>query len=96
MHSRPDPWVAASLKRKDCGQGTDQAPGQRGDSSALCPAHCACVWSPQECCLCNLRGGALQMTTDQRWVEGPSPPRASISEWGRAGGANLRLFPEVP
>uniref|UniRef100_A0A8C9MWW9 Lysine-specific demethylase 4B n=1 Tax=Serinus canaria TaxID=9135 RepID=A0A8C9MWW9_SERCA len=23
---------------------------------------------PQECCLCNLRGGALQMTTDGRWV----------------------------
>uniref|UniRef100_A0A8C3V252 [histone H3]-trimethyl-L-lysine(9) demethylase n=1 Tax=Catharus ustulatus TaxID=91951 RepID=A0A8C3V252_CATUS len=22
----------------------------------------------QECCLCNLRGGALQMTTDGRWV----------------------------
>uniref|UniRef100_A0A803VD93 Lysine-specific demethylase 4B n=1 Tax=Ficedula albicollis TaxID=59894 RepID=A0A803VD93_FICAL len=29
---------------------------------------CTRVPSWQECCLCNLRGGALQMTTDGRWV----------------------------
>uniref|UniRef100_A0A8C4VX25 Lysine-specific demethylase 4B n=1 Tax=Gopherus evgoodei TaxID=1825980 RepID=A0A8C4VX25_9SAUR len=29
-----------------------------------------CIWtlSGRDCCLCNLRGGALQMTTDGRWI----------------------------
>ncbi|KAM5192184.1 lysine-specific demethylase 4B isoform 2-T2 [Mantella aurantiaca] len=32
-----------------------------------CSRCAACEWSA-ECCLCNLRGGALQVTTDKRWV----------------------------
>ncbi|OWK12188.1 hypothetical protein Celaphus_00003301 [Cervus elaphus hippelaphus] len=35
-----------------------------GWTCSRCTAH---AWTA-ECCLCNLRGGALQMTTDRRWV----------------------------
>uniref|UniRef100_A0A7J7TA37 [histone H3]-trimethyl-L-lysine(9) demethylase n=1 Tax=Pipistrellus kuhlii TaxID=59472 RepID=A0A7J7TA37_PIPKU len=35
-----------------------------GWTCSRCTAH---AWTA-ECCLCNLRGGALQMTTDKRWV----------------------------
>ncbi|KAM4807579.1 lysine-specific demethylase 4B-like isoform 2-T2 [Rhinophrynus dorsalis] len=31
-------------------------------------AVCAIFSCRQDCCLCNLRGGALQITTDKRWV----------------------------
>ncbi|RMC01003.1 hypothetical protein DUI87_22690 [Hirundo rustica rustica] len=41
-------------------------------AAALSEPYCAVctLFYPynQECCLCNLRGGALQMTTDGRWV----------------------------
>lgn len=40
--------------------------------------------SPQECCLCNLRGGALQTTTDRRWVRRlPERPNARWVLGGR-------------
>ncbi|KAM4708756.1 lysine-specific demethylase 4B-like [Discoglossus pictus] len=32
-----------------------------------CSRCTACAWTA-DCCLCNLRGGALQITTDKRWV----------------------------
>ncbi|KAM8939760.1 lysine-specific demethylase 4B [Pelodytes ibericus] len=32
-----------------------------------CSRCSACAWTA-DCCLCNLRGGALHCTTDQRWV----------------------------
>ncbi|KAK1152558.1 lysine-specific demethylase 4B-like isoform X1 [Acipenser oxyrinchus oxyrinchus] len=32
-----------------------------------CSRCTACAWTV-DCCLCNLRGGALQMTVDRRWV----------------------------
>uniref|UniRef100_A0A673V1L6 Lysine-specific demethylase 4B n=1 Tax=Suricata suricatta TaxID=37032 RepID=A0A673V1L6_SURSU len=35
-----------------------------GWTCSRCTAH---AWTA-ECCLCNLRGGALQMTTDRRWI----------------------------
>uniref|UniRef100_A0A8D1XS34 Lysine-specific demethylase 4B n=1 Tax=Sus scrofa TaxID=9823 RepID=A0A8D1XS34_PIG len=35
-----------------------------GWTCSRCAAH---AWTA-ECCLCNLRGGALQMTTDRRWI----------------------------
>nr|XP_054105373.1 lysine-specific demethylase 4B isoform X2 [Callithrix jacchus] len=35
-----------------------------GWTCSRCSAH---AWTA-ECCLCNLRGGALQMTTDRRWI----------------------------
>lgn len=35
-----------------------------GWTCSRCTAH---AWTA-ECCLCNLRGGALQMTTDNRWI----------------------------
>ncbi|KAF6306446.1 lysine demethylase 4B [Rhinolophus ferrumequinum] len=35
-----------------------------GWTCSRCAAH---AWTA-ECCLCNLRGGALQMTTDKRWI----------------------------
>ncbi|KAG8454510.1 hypothetical protein GDO86_000938 [Hymenochirus boettgeri] len=33
----------------------------------ICLRCSACAWTA-DCCLCNLRGGALQNTTDNRWV----------------------------
>ncbi|XP_063771110.1 lysine-specific demethylase 4B isoform X2 [Pseudophryne corroboree] len=33
----------------------------------ICSRCSVCAWNA-ECCLCNLRGGALQITTDKRWV----------------------------
>lgn len=35
-----------------------------GWTCSRCAAH---AWTA-ECCLCNLRGGALQVTTDRRWI----------------------------
>uniref|UniRef100_A0A8C8ZZM5 Lysine-specific demethylase 4B n=1 Tax=Prolemur simus TaxID=1328070 RepID=A0A8C8ZZM5_PROSS len=35
-----------------------------GWTCSRCAAH---AWTA-ECCLCNLRGGALQMTTERRWI----------------------------
>ncbi|KAM8764192.1 lysine-specific demethylase 4B isoform 2-T2 [Rhynchonycteris naso] len=35
-----------------------------GWTCSRCTTH---AWTA-ECCLCNLRGGALQMTTDRRWI----------------------------
>ncbi|XP_037679976.1 lysine-specific demethylase 4B isoform X2 [Choloepus didactylus] len=35
-----------------------------GWTCSRCTAH---AWTA-ECCVCNLRGGALQMTTDRRWI----------------------------
>ncbi|KAF7703060.1 hypothetical protein HF521_022067 [Silurus meridionalis] len=35
--------------------------------SWMCSRCCAVAWTAA-CCLCNLRGGALKMTTDNRWV----------------------------
>ena len=29
---------------------------------------CLLLFVPQECCLCNLRGGALKHTTNGRWA----------------------------
>ncbi|OPJ88810.1 hypothetical protein AV530_016334 [Patagioenas fasciata monilis] len=37
------------------------------NESWSCSRCSANAWAA-ECCLCNLRGGALQMTTDGRWV----------------------------
>ena len=67
---------------------TDQAPEQCGGSPALRPPHRGLVWSLQECCLCNLRGGALQMTTDRRCVEEVLLLLLRAWGWGRPGGAN--------
>ncbi|TSK53732.1 Lysine-specific demethylase 4B [Bagarius yarrelli] len=35
--------------------------------SWMCSRCCAVAWTAA-CCLCNLRGGALKLTTDNRWV----------------------------
>ncbi|XP_060797283.1 lysine-specific demethylase 4B isoform X2 [Neoarius graeffei] len=35
--------------------------------SWMCSRCCTVAWTAA-CCLCNLRGGALKMTTDNRWV----------------------------
>ncbi|XP_041745683.2 lysine-specific demethylase 4B-like isoform X1 [Coregonus clupeaformis] len=37
------------------------------DESWMCSRCTALAWTA-DCCLCNLRGGALKMTTDNRWV----------------------------
>lgn len=72
LGSRVEPIasVAASVKCKDRWRGPEQIPEQQAGGPALHTPQ-RVVWSLQECCLCNLRGGALQMTTDRRWVEGP-------------------------
>ncbi|CDQ82804.1 unnamed protein product [Oncorhynchus mykiss] len=37
------------------------------NQSWMCSRCTALAWTA-DCCLCNLRGGALKMTTDNRWV----------------------------
>ena len=71
--------------------GVGPAPGRGGGGPAPSPPHHRAVWFPQECCLCNLRGGALQMTTDRRWVA-----RGSPWGWGARRTERAQTAPEDP
>lgn len=88
-HPQPDPSVAARSKRKDRGPGPQQGPEQRGDGSAPCPAHCACL-APAGV-LPVQPPGRSPAEDDRQEVRGASQARAALS--GGGGQASAQTVP---